>query len=181
MFHIVEDDMPPIPEDFSDSLKDFLRKCFQKDPSKRPSAEQLCEHEWLKSNWRNFKDLHGRDSIPFLRRVSADLQKSELARLLPALAALDAPRADSQMSDRPLRYSGDVSSTPASPVKTKSSITLASIPPKQPDSDPALPLDHVFVKTTLHKRECDNLSRHEICRIVLTISQQSHVGSVWKP
>ena len=51
MFRIVEDEMPPLPEGCSDLLKDFLKKCFNKDPAKRPSAEVLCEHQWLKQNW----------------------------------------------------------------------------------------------------------------------------------
>lgn len=51
MFRIVEDDMPPIPEGCSELLQEFLRQCFHKDPSKRPSAELLCEHPWLKKNW----------------------------------------------------------------------------------------------------------------------------------
>jgi len=32
-------------------LQDFLKQCFHKDPSQRPSAEVLCEHPWLKNNW----------------------------------------------------------------------------------------------------------------------------------
>ncbi len=48
MFRIVEDDSPPLPEDCSESLQDFLKWCFNKDPTKRPNAEQLCEHDWLK-------------------------------------------------------------------------------------------------------------------------------------
>ena len=47
MFRIVEDDMPPIPEGSSAALQDFLQQCFNKDPTLRPSAELLCEHEWL--------------------------------------------------------------------------------------------------------------------------------------
>ena len=50
MFRIVEDTKPPIPEVVSPLLGDFLRQCFQKDPTKRPDAEILCEHQWLK-NW----------------------------------------------------------------------------------------------------------------------------------
>jgi serine/threonine protein kinase len=52
MFRIVEDKMVPLPDGCSDLLEDFLRQCFQKDPSSRPSAELLCEHAWLKANWR---------------------------------------------------------------------------------------------------------------------------------
>lgn len=55
MFHIVEDDMPPIPEGCSPMLQDFLEQCFHKDPSKRPSAEFLCEHPWLKKEWGALK------------------------------------------------------------------------------------------------------------------------------
>jgi serine/threonine protein kinase len=51
MFRIVEDDCPPIPERFSDPLVAFLKECFHKDPGRRPSAEQLFEHEWLKNHW----------------------------------------------------------------------------------------------------------------------------------
>ncbi len=51
MFRIVEDDKPPLPEGCSELLRDFLTQCFNKEPSKRPDAETLCEHEWLKQNW----------------------------------------------------------------------------------------------------------------------------------
>ena len=51
MFRIVEDDMPPLPEGVSPLLEDFLKVCFHKDPTLRPSAELLCEHEWLKKSW----------------------------------------------------------------------------------------------------------------------------------
>ena len=47
MFRIVTDDCPPIPSDISDCLKDFLLKCFTKDPIKRPSAKELLLHPWI--------------------------------------------------------------------------------------------------------------------------------------
>lgn len=43
--------MPPLPETCSESLRDFLTLCFNKNPEKRPSAELLFEHEWLQKNW----------------------------------------------------------------------------------------------------------------------------------
>lgn len=55
MFRIVEDDMPPLPECASPMLEDFLKQCFNKDPTLRPSAELLCEHEWLKKSWSGLK------------------------------------------------------------------------------------------------------------------------------
>jgi serine/threonine protein kinase len=62
MFRIVEDDMPPLPEDCSPLLEDFLKQCFDKDPTKRPSADLLCEHAWLKKNW-------GAHKVNILRKV----------------------------------------------------------------------------------------------------------------
>lgn len=76
MYRIVEDQMPPLPEICSDVLKDFLRLCFQKDPTKRPTAVMLCEHEWLKKNWGSHRELRPQDSIPFLKRISGDVPKS---------------------------------------------------------------------------------------------------------
>lgn len=55
MFRIVEDEMPPMPDGCSDLLRDFLEQCFHKDPTQRPSAEILCEHPWLKTNWMELK------------------------------------------------------------------------------------------------------------------------------
>ena len=50
MFRIVEDECPPLPEEFSESLQAFLKWCFNKDPAKRPDAEELFEHEWLQNH-----------------------------------------------------------------------------------------------------------------------------------
>ena len=47
MFRIVTDDCPPLPTGISDHLKNFLLKCFTKDPAKRPSAKELLQHPWI--------------------------------------------------------------------------------------------------------------------------------------
>ncbi|KPV78665.1 uncharacterized protein RHOBADRAFT_4815, partial [Rhodotorula graminis WP1] len=48
MFRIVEDpDGPPIPERCSPELEAFLKRCFKKDPSERPTAEELSTDPWL--------------------------------------------------------------------------------------------------------------------------------------
>ena len=47
MFRIVTDDCPPIPSGISSFLKDFLLKCFTKEPSKRPNAKELLLHPWI--------------------------------------------------------------------------------------------------------------------------------------
>ncbi|KAF8892268.1 hypothetical protein BD779DRAFT_1670592 [Infundibulicybe gibba] len=94
MFRIVEDDMPPIPDGCSEMLQDFLVQCFNKDPSLRPSADLLCEHPWLKKNWGAHKELRPQDSIPFLRRVSADLHKSDVVRYFSQIDMPESPASD---------------------------------------------------------------------------------------
>jgi serine/threonine protein kinase len=99
MFRIVEDDMPPLPEGCSELLEDFLRQCFNKDPSKRPTAEDLCEHEWLKVTWVPGKDPRQQDTIPFIRRISTDVKQSSpsIARYIAQIAK--SPRSEMGDSD----------------------------------------------------------------------------------
>lgn len=48
MYHIAETtEPPPFPENISEELRDFLTKCFERDPMKRPSAVELLNHKWL--------------------------------------------------------------------------------------------------------------------------------------
>ncbi|KAG2157725.1 uncharacterized protein EDB93DRAFT_1078401 [Suillus bovinus] len=139
MFRIVEDEMP-IPEECSEPLKDFLQQCFQKEPSMRPDAELLCEHPWLKKNWDALKELRPQDSIPFLRRVSTELQKTDLAYV----ASVDINRIESpfsvasvqeEPSESPRRR---LSSGPSSPISL-------------PQHTSFTPRDHSFIKTTFGK------------------------------
>ncbi|KAF7308778.1 Cell division control protein [Mycena kentingensis (nom. inval.)] len=149
MFRIVEDEMPPLPEGCSPELEDFLRKCFNKDPTKRPSAELLCEHEWLKKNWvAHHKELRPQDSIPFLRRVSADFQKSDAVRFLSQIDLPDSPHdSEEQISSSPPGRRISFSSRPI-------------------DTDIS-PRDHSFVKTTF--------SKHMVCRVCLLNVKKSAV------
>lgn len=55
MFRIVEDSRPPLPEGCSPLLEDFLIKCFNKDPTLRPSAEVLFDHPWLQKIYGDLK------------------------------------------------------------------------------------------------------------------------------
>ena len=75
MFRIVEDDCPPIPQKCSEPLRDLLLQCFKKDPTLRPSAETMFEHAWVRQSWSGNKELRPQDSVPFLRRISADLRR----------------------------------------------------------------------------------------------------------
>ncbi|KAF5316572.1 hypothetical protein D9619_006466 [Psilocybe cf. subviscida] len=147
MFRIVEDGMPPMPEESSEMLKDFLEQCFHKDPALRPSAEMLCEHPWLKTNWVALKELRPQDSIPFLRRVSTDLHKAELNR---HFAQMENP--DSPISASPSRRD----EAGVSPVDQR--VSAASARPVE--NNEFSPREHKFVKTTF--------SKAVICRVCQT-------------
>lgn len=65
MFYVGStNDIPVIPEDTSELCRVFLYRCFERDPSKRASAEELLHHEWLASvPYRYGGKLHGGDGI----------------------------------------------------------------------------------------------------------------------
>ena len=44
---MVDDPHPPLPEGISDPCRDFLLKCFQKDPAMRIDARGLLNHPWI--------------------------------------------------------------------------------------------------------------------------------------
>ncbi|KAI8331532.1 kinase-like domain-containing protein [Chlamydoabsidia padenii] len=55
MFRIVEDDFPPLPDNISKDMRDFLLCCFQKNPDERPTAKTLKDHPWIQYHQRNLK------------------------------------------------------------------------------------------------------------------------------
>ncbi len=164
MFRIVEDASPPLPEDCSESLQDFLKWCFNKDPAKRPNAEQLCEHDWLKNHsaahkvrvffcglWdsgkltslKHLQELRPQDSIPFLRRVSADMQKTKMN--VRYLADMEKPHSETAIpTDRRVSQDQGISgSPPARPRLSNGPSSEVSFSPRG---------EHSFVKTTFGKR-----------------------------
>eukprot|EP00127_Corallochytrium_limacisporum_P002385 Clim_evm26s119 gene=Clim_evmTU26s119 len=62
LFHIVQDDHPPLPEGISPALRDFLTQCFQKEPSLRVTAKKLMRHAWLAHHHKRNKGKNGTDS-----------------------------------------------------------------------------------------------------------------------
>lgn len=47
MYKIVNEGIPPLPDDISPELKDFLNNCFIRDPKKRKTATELLFHPWI--------------------------------------------------------------------------------------------------------------------------------------
>jgi len=68
MFRIVTDEYPPLPDNISNNLKDFLIKCFIKDSNKRPKSRDLLNHPWItspnKKLVKKFINDHDSNAIP---------------------------------------------------------------------------------------------------------------------
>lgn len=51
MYHIAQGDPPQLPTTdlLSEAGIDFLKRCFERDPSRRASAVELLQHDWIMS------------------------------------------------------------------------------------------------------------------------------------
>jgi serine/threonine-protein kinase 24/25/MST4 len=48
LFLIPKSDAPQLEGNFSKAFKEFVNLCTQKDPTKRPTAEELLKHRFIK-------------------------------------------------------------------------------------------------------------------------------------
>ncbi|KAL2348387.1 hypothetical protein Fmac_002387 [Flemingia macrophylla] len=60
----VGEESPNIPQQLSEEGRDFLRKCFFKDPNTRWSAEMLLEHPFVKDHHVSFQKVDGSLPLP---------------------------------------------------------------------------------------------------------------------
>ncbi|KAJ1914287.1 Protein kinase of the Mitotic Exit Network [Tieghemiomyces parasiticus] len=73
LFRIVEDDHPPLPDGISATLREFLLYCFDKDPTRRPTAPELMKLPWITGYSRHKKELTSlrrKHSVHIARHVS---------------------------------------------------------------------------------------------------------------
>ncbi|GAB4815162.1 hypothetical protein N2152v2_002208 [Parachlorella kessleri] len=113
LYNIVQDPHPPLPPDISMGMEDFLRKCFQKDPSGRPSARQLLQHSWitynrrtLRSSWSRTRGLKARgartDAHATVSTVVERMLQVETDEV-DAVAVLGVNGSQSQLSQSPTK------------------------------------------------------------------------------
>jgi len=64
MYHIAASHLPtlPTPEQISDLGQDFLLRCFERDPSVRPTAFELLEDPWIKSIEEMVRDAQNQEA-----------------------------------------------------------------------------------------------------------------------
>ncbi|KAJ1915825.1 Protein kinase of the Mitotic Exit Network [Mycoemilia scoparia] len=79
LFRIVQDEHPPLPSSISPMLRHFLKQCFVRNPSKRPSAAMLLHHPWIQSYSVNIdqdseKDREFENDIAIVREWSNALK-----------------------------------------------------------------------------------------------------------
>lgn len=99
MYHIAEsEEHPPFPDSISPELTDFLRRCFERDPEKRPSAVELLKHAWM-ANSRARKNIASIKINRETRRKGASAWSDSGANSpVGSEASTDSPRFNMQRS-----------------------------------------------------------------------------------
>lgn len=101
MYHIAEaEEHPPFPESISPELVEFLKRCFERDPEKRPSAVELLKHAWM-ANSRARKNINSIKINRETRRKGhgwTDSGTSSPNSGMSSEASTDSPRRDMQRS-----------------------------------------------------------------------------------
>ena len=86
VFRMVNDPHPPLPDDISTELQDFLLACFQRNPARRPTAAQLRNHPWIIKHTNQPSEVMDVDQV---RTTIKRHTMSKESKLLEDLANLD--------------------------------------------------------------------------------------------
>lgn len=128
LYHIVSDVHPPLPENcISDELRNFLLLCFEKDPSKRISANSLLKHPWLQSA-RTYTIEPAKASLSevrhaievyndALKEIEADFSSSAYTRFRTYPSTLSKSKSDTHLA-RVLQKANVLETSKREPVKT---------------------------------------------------------------
>ncbi|KAG1437776.1 hypothetical protein G6F56_012940 [Rhizopus delemar] len=83
MFRIVEDDYPPLPENISEEMHDFLLCCFQKNPEERSSSKDLQEHLWITKNLKIKQKnvVNGSNDLGLYHQTDEQSHANKMARV----------------------------------------------------------------------------------------------------
>ncbi|KAJ9082101.1 Protein kinase of the Mitotic Exit Network, variant 2 [Entomophthora muscae] len=127
LYRIVEDDCPPLPKNISPSLDDFLRSCFKKKPTKRPTAEELSYHDWIIETQLSYGVNNKLKIINTEKLVEQKKRESQITESLWESSYLNA---DSTLLTPP------------------ASTTTSRLPNEQPISAS----EHNFIRSTFSKR-----------------------------
>lgn len=87
LFHIAaKEEIPQIPDSLSEEGKDFLRRCFQRDPSKRPTAAELLQHAFVSTDHVGTTSLREeRDSEEYINSLMVSQSLSVMPQFLSVL------------------------------------------------------------------------------------------------
>lgn len=133
-YRIVQDPQPPLPDEMSANLENFLLKCLVKDPSERADATSLLRHPWIAPSVILLKERHLLMSSPrgasFLITDSAPLIATVLVTAAAA-AASDNSNTTTAAAASSLSTS-TITSTSSTPGASSSSSSLTSPPPPPP-------------------------------------------------
>jgi len=78
VYHILEDECPPLPAAMSEDGIDFLKRCFTKSPSDRPTANDLLRHPWIRQH-----SVNSRSSTSLVKRVRTNETNQRQRSLAP--------------------------------------------------------------------------------------------------
>lgn len=81
-------DLPPIPDHLSEEGKDFIRRCLQREPSRRPTAAELLQHPFVRNAAPLEKSALGFDPLEQPAAIQSGL-KSKGAGHARNLSSLD--------------------------------------------------------------------------------------------
>jgi mitogen-activated protein kinase kinase kinase len=150
MYHVVTGH-PPLPDasQLSSPGIDFLKKCFVRDPNKRPTADELLDHPWIKSYVDSYSEdnqlpppqdgdmiandaqweseipdsaaLSADDIPPILRSInSATSLERPLVRSIPNSLALDGMANSHENGPQAQAYFRDIAAQHASDIQWNS-------------------------------------------------------------